>query len=114
MKTAEDAWFESFGSLPTDNDFAWPFFRDAFYAGRAMVTDESETTTIGRRTFYDICRSELLLGQSLSDDIILELNKWIPNAATNECEDENIRSKEWIDGYNIGKNETISKIKENL
>lgn len=114
MKTAEDAWLESFGNYPTDEDFAWPFFRDAFYAGREMVRDESEANITGRRTFYDVCRSKLLLGQSICDDIILELNKWIPEAATNECDNKSTYSKEWIDGYNIGKNETISKIKENL
>lgn len=115
MKTAEEAWIESFGYEPTDEDFAWPVFRDAFYAGREQVRDEVYEQ-IGFQTFYDVCRTKLLLSQSQTDDIIRELVDWIPTAVggVREWRYDEPFTRNWVDGYNVGKQETIAKIKESL
>lgn len=115
MKTAEEEWFELFGYEPTEEDFSWPVFRDAFYAGREQVKDE-RIGQEGFQTFYDVCRTKLLFSQSQTDDIIRELVEWIPNAvgSVREWKYDEPFTRNWVDGYNVGKRETIDKIKESL
>lgn len=113
MNTAEEEWMRLFGYEPTEEDFAWPLFRDAYYAGKEQLKDEY-TGQEGFQTFYDVCRTKLLLSQPQTDAIIKELKQWISNTAGGVREWLQNEDRNWVDGYNTGKQETILKITESL
>ena len=72
---AEEEWKKIYGHWPTDSDFAWPFFRDAFSAGQNTLKPENQS-------FYDILRSKFLFSSDVADNIVDELDKWLSTIQT--------------------------------
>ena len=88
---AEEEWKKVHGSWPTDADFAWPFFRDAFNKGRQSVVT-------AQRSFYEILRSKLMLSGPVADNILEELDTWMseiqtPGATDGRIDIDAIRKK---------------------
>lgn len=67
---AEEEWHKIYGNWPNESDFAWPFFRDAFNAGRESVVETN-------KSFYEILRTKFLFSSEIASDIIIELDKWL-------------------------------------
>jgi hypothetical protein len=82
---AEEEWKKIHGDWPSDSDFAWPFFRDAFDAGQNTVKPENQS-------FYDILRSKFLFSSDVADDVVDELDKWISSIQTTSQSDDRISS----------------------
>jgi hypothetical protein len=80
---AEEEWKKIYGEWPTDSDFAWPFFRDAFDAGNNTVKTEN-------KSFYDILRSKFLFSSEIADDIVDELDEWLSSIQTISQSDDRI------------------------
>lgn len=80
---AEEEWKKIYGDWPSDSDFAWPFFRDAFNAGQ-------ETVTVENQSFYDILRSKFLFSSEIADDIVNELSNWLSSIQTTSQSDDRI------------------------
>ena len=74
---AEEEWKKVHGSWPTDADFAWPFFRDAFNKGRQSVVT-------AQRSFYEILRSKQMLPGPVADGVIRELKTWMSEIQTTD------------------------------
>ena len=80
---AEEEWYKIYGDWPNGSDFAWPFFRDAFNAGR-------ETVVESKKSFYEILRSKFLFSSEISDNIIDELKQWLSEIQTTGASDGRI------------------------
>ena len=80
---AEEEWKKIHGDWPSDFDFAWPFFRDAFDAGQNTVKSENQS-------FYDILRSKFLFSSEIAEDIVNELDKWLSSIQTISQSDDRI------------------------
>ena len=72
---AEEEWKRIHGDWPTETDFAWPYFRDAFNKGRASVVTSQQS-------FYEILRSKLMFSGPVADNVIEELNTWLSEIKT--------------------------------
>ena len=88
---AEEEWKKVHGKWPTDADFAWPYFKQAFNAGRNSVVTS-------QKTFYEILRSKLMLSGPVADNILEELNTWMsqiqtPGASDGRVSIDSIRKK---------------------
>lgn len=80
---AEEEWYKIYGDWPNESDFAWPFFRDAFNAGRATVSEE-------KKSFYEILRSKFLFSSEIADGIVDELKQWLLEIQTSGSTDGRI------------------------
>lgn len=80
---AEEEWKKIYGNWPSDSDFAWPFFRDAFDAGNNCVKVEN-------KSFYGILRSKFLLSSEVSEDILNELDLWLKSIQTISQSDDRV------------------------
>jgi hypothetical protein len=80
---AEEEWYKFYGSWPTESDFAWPIFRDAYDAGRESVVTSD-------KTFYEILRSKFLFSSEVSNNILHELDKWLSEIQTSCSGDDRV------------------------
>lgn len=80
---AEEEWYKVYGEWPKDNDFAWPFFRDAFNCGR-------ESVVVSNKSFYEILRSKFLFSSEIADNVIDELKEWLSGIQTPGSPDDKI------------------------
>jgi hypothetical protein len=80
---AEEEWKKIYGDWPSDSDFAWPFFRDAFDAGKKSTKTENQS-------FYEILRSKFLFSSEIADDILNEFDVWLSSIRTTSQSDDRI------------------------
>ncbi len=101
---AKEEWFNTFGYYPTDEDFPWPYFRDAFYAGKKSTEKNKH---IVAKTFHELLKLEWI---AQYDVIISLLEKWV---LTNIEPDKNLGelSEDYIQGWNDYHSKFIEKLK---
>jgi hypothetical protein len=80
---AEEEWKKIYGTWPTESDFAWPFFRDAFDIGRNSVI-------VSNKTFYEVLRSKFLFSSEVATNILEELEEWLSGIQPSGSSDDRI------------------------
>lgn len=92
---AREEWFNSFGYYPTDEDFPWPYFRDAFYAGKKSTKKEENNLLIAK-TLSEYLKLEWVPQYNF---VITLIENWLSQAIKPD-KDINELSEEYIQGWN--------------
>lgn len=101
---AREEWNNTFGYYPTEDDFPWPYFRDAFYAGKKS---KEKQNSLQAKTFLDLLKLEWV---AQYDVVISLLEKWVTMTIEPDKEMGEL-TKDYIQGWNDYHSKFMEKLK---
>lgn len=104
---AREEWFNSFGYYPTDEDFPWPYFRDAFYAGKKSTEKSEHPDILIANSFKELLKLEWIPQYEV---VVSLLEKWITQSIVPD-EDISELSDEYVRGWNEYHFKLLEKLK---